>query len=125
MASAPDCVTKAMSPAGGVRCAKLALMPAAGEMKPRQFGPTIRRRCGLAADEHVLAERHARLLFARAEAGADHDRRAAAARAELRHEAGNDSGGRGDDGEVGRDRQLVDGGVVQRRADRLLMRIDR
>ena len=46
---APDWLTSAMSPARGIRWAKLALIPAAGEIRPRQFGPTIRMRWGRAA----------------------------------------------------------------------------
>ena len=39
---APDCDTNARSPARGVRCAKLALTPCAGAMKPMQLGPMMR-----------------------------------------------------------------------------------
>ena len=46
---APDWVTKAMSPARGAICAKLAFSPVPGAMMPRQFGPTMRSRCGFAA----------------------------------------------------------------------------
>ncbi len=47
--TAPDWATSASEPALGVSWAKLALMPAAGEITPRQLGPTIRSRLGRAA----------------------------------------------------------------------------
>jgi hypothetical protein len=47
--SAPDCDTKAMSPASASVCAKLALRPRCGVSRPRQFGPSTRSRCGRAA----------------------------------------------------------------------------
>ena len=40
---APDCDTRARSPTGGMRAAKLALSFARGARMPRQFGPTSLR----------------------------------------------------------------------------------
>jgi len=41
---APDWLTKAMSPRGGERCAKLASSPMPGTISPMQFGPIRRNR---------------------------------------------------------------------------------
>ena len=56
VASAPDWVTKARLPAGGVSWAKLALMPRPGEMKPRQFGPDDAQQVRPRRVEHRLAQ---------------------------------------------------------------------
>ena len=44
--SAPDCETKATSPASASVCAKLAFSPRCGVNKPRQFGPSTRSKNG-------------------------------------------------------------------------------
>ena len=86
VASAPDCVTKARSPAFGVRCAKLALMPGGGRDEAEAVRPDDAQKMRLRRFEHRLLERLAFDALALAEAGGDDDGGAAAARAELRDE---------------------------------------
>ncbi len=125
VASAPDWVTKARSPTGGVKCAKLALRPAAGEMRPRQFGPTMRKRCGRAAASIFSLQRLALSPLALPEAGGYDDGGATAPGAELRDEAGHARRRGGDHREVRGDRKLGDRAIVDDRMDGLLMRVDR
>ncbi len=46
---APDCATKATPPFAGMACANEALTLCGVERTPRQLGPMMRMRCGLAA----------------------------------------------------------------------------
>ena len=46
---APDCATNATPPGRGIACAKEALSLPGVDITPRQLGPTMRIRCGLAA----------------------------------------------------------------------------
>jgi hypothetical protein len=52
---APDCETRARSPVGGMRAAKLALSLARAESTPRQFGPMSRRPVARAARSQACA----------------------------------------------------------------------
>ena len=92
-------------------------------MKPRQFGPTMRRRCGLAASSmrccsSLPARRSASPNPAETTTAARQPRAPSSA-IRLGHRVGR----RREHREIGRDRQLGDRAVVEGRADRLLVRV--
>ena len=122
--TAPDWVTKASLPDWAPRWAKVALRPRPGTMMPRQFGPTMRSRCGRAASSIAWRRRLAAGGGALAEAGGDDHRRLGAAGAERGDEAGHGVGWRGDDREVGRLRQAGDVRVARFAVDGGVLRVD-
>ena len=108
--SAPDWLTKARSPRLRRDMREARVEPDPRHHDADAIRPDDAQEMGLRRLERLLLQRAAALAKL-AEAGGDHHRGARAAGAELGEQAGHGIGRRGDDGEVGRLRQMRDVGI--------------